>query len=453
MNTRWMLFRKYVAECIRNPQLAVMRWFAFGWCLFLVCSIARSEPTEAREWVSVTGSKVTGSALSVRAGKVLFKLADGRELAVPMDKLSTADQEFLTGHFGKEAAEPPAGVAAGSGAEFITDGLAHKIGEVVGPIANGEGSNYFLYIPKTLRKGRLAPLMHVNDATGCNANNVKGFIEGAEICGWIVAASVESKNGNPSEKNFGFAKANVKHITANLPVDPERIYFTGGSGGGAMSFYNAAKLPGAGSMPQIGYIPDGAVPRGGDHFVCGGATDYNRYTSANAAKTIGKRAIHRLYVGGHGGAPPWLRTEGIAWLNGRFLERNKRSGDFADECLDYELSMIEWIGILSSTEPHRAYFWCLFLKEEYKITGTNATILGAITSKLAADGNNASYVEGIAEIGEFSEKHYSDMGAGSAFKHTTPRITSAAGKLAEKYGGVPMIPEILTEMGKPTVGR
>ena len=426
-----------------------MKLLALGLCLLLV-SRTHAEPTESREWISVTGSKVTGAALAVKAGKVRFKLADGRELAVPMDKLSAADQKFLTEHFGEEAAGEK---AAGSGGELVTDGLSQKIGEVVGPIDAGGGSHYFLYIPKSLRKGRLAPLMHVNDAGGGNANSVKGFIEGAEICGWVLAASVESKNGNSTDKNFGFAKANVTHITGSLPVDPERIYFTGGSGGGAMSFFNAAKLPGAGSMPQIGYIPDGAVPKEGDHFVCGGTTDYNRYTSANAAKTIGKSAIHRLYVAGHGGAPPWLRTEGIVWLNGRYLAKNKRSGNLAAESLDYEAAMIAWIEKLSSTESHRAYFWCVFLRDEYKISGANATTLGALASKLGADANNVSYVEGIHEISEFSEKHYAEMGSGSAFKHTTPKITSAAEKLAEKYAGVPMLPEILTEMGKPTVGN
>lgn len=52
----------------------------------------------------VTGSKVMGAALSVKAGKVQLKLADGRELAVPMDKLSSKDQEFLT-----EMGKPPVG--------------------------------------------------------------------------------------------------------------------------------------------------------------------------------------------------------------------------------------------------------------------------------------------------------------------------------------------------------
>lgn len=432
-----------------------MKFRAYGLCLLLVAGFAYAEPTASREWISSTGSKVTGSALSVKAGKVLLKLDGGRELTVPLDKLSVGDREFLTDHFGEEATsgEAPVGEASGSGSEFIADGLAQKIGEVVGPIDAGEGSTYFLYIPKTLRKGRLAPLMHVNDAGGGNARSMRGFIEGAEVCGWVLAASVESKNGKTTGQNFQYAKSNVKHITETLPVDPARVYFTGGSGGGAMSFFNAASLPGAGSMPQIGYIPDNAVPKGGDHMVCGGTTDYNRYTSANAVKTIGKGAIHRLYVGGHQGAPDWLRAEGIVWLNGRYLARDKRSGDLAAECLDYEAGVIEWIGKLSSTEPHRAYHWCSFLKDEYKISGANATILGAIATKLAADSKNVSYVEGIEAISEFSDKHYSAMGSGSAYSHNTPKMVSDSEKLAEKYAGVPMIAEIVAELGKPTVGK
>lgn len=427
-----------------------MKLRIIGLCLSLFSTVSHAEPTESREWVSSAGTKVTGAAQSVKAGKVLLKLADGRELTVPLDKLSAADRTFLTEHFGEES---EAAERAGSEAAFVTDGLAQKIGEVVGPIDAGEGSHYFLYIPKSLRKDRLAPLMHVNDAGGGNANSVKGFIEGAEICGWVLAASVESKNGNSTGQNHAFAKANVEHITGSLPVDPERIYFTGGSGGGAMSFYNAAKLPGAGSMPQIGYIPDNAVPKKGDHFVCGGTTDYNRYTSANAVQVLGKSAIHRLYVAGHGGAPPWLRTEGIVWLNGRHLAKNRRSGDLAAECLDYEASMIEWIKKLSSSESHCAYHWCVFLKDEYKISGKNEAALSAMAAKLAGDSVNVRYVEGIAEISEFSEKHYSKMGTGSAFSHTTPKMTGDSEKLAAKFAGVPMIEEIAKQLGMPTVGK
>lgn len=416
---------------------------------FLLTVFSDGKPTESREWVSTAGTKVTGAAQSVRTGKVLLKLVDGRELTVPLDKLSAADREFLADHFGKvsEAVE-----TAGSGAAFVTEGLAQKIGGVVGPIDAGEGSHYFLYIPKSLRKDRLAPLMHVNDSGGGNAGSLKGFIQGAEICGWVLAASVESKNGNSTAQNFQFAKANVAHITGSLPVNPERIYFTGGSGGGAMSFFNAAMLPGAGSMPQIGYIPDNAVPKKGDHFVCGGTTDYNRYTSANAVQVLGKSAIHRLYVAGHGGAPDWLRTEGIVWLNGRHLAKNRRSRGIAEESLDYEASVIEWISKLSSAEAHRAYYWCVFLRDEYKVSGANAALLGSIAAKLASTPENMSYVKGIEEISKFSEKHYANVGTSSQFKHTTPQMTRESEKLAMEFAGVPMIEQIVEQLGMPTVG-
>lgn len=432
-----------------------MKMILHGLSLVLMMAFAQAEPTESREWVSVTGSKVSGSALSVKAGKVLMKLANGRELAVPLDKLSAEDQEFLAGHFGEQAVsgKTPAGEPSGSGLEFVTDGLPQKIGGIEGPIASGGGSNYFLYIPKTLRKGRLAPLLHINDAGGGNARSPKSYIEGAEINGWIVVASVESKNGSTTEQNHEHAKNIVKHVLESLPVDPKRIYFSGMSGGGAMSFYNAANLPGAGAIPQIGYIPDGATSKGGHFFVCNGTTDYNRYASATAVKSLGKDAIHRFHVGGHSAAPEWLRTEGMVWLNGRYLAKNKRSSELADECLDYEAAVISWIGKLAATERHRAYFWCVFLRDEYKISGKNAAVLEPITAKLAGNPECLRYVEGIKDISEFSEKYYTSSGSGSAFNNTNSKIEAASEKLAQKYAGVPMIEGIAAALGKPTVGK
>lgn len=425
----------------------------FFLCLFFLTHAAMGEPTESREWVSVTGTKVTGSAQSLSAGKVLIKLAD-RTIAVPVDKLSKADQEFLKEHFGEDAASETA--VAGGGGEFITDGLSQKIGEVLGPIDAGDGSSYFLYIPKTLRKGRLAPLLHFNGSGGGNAASVTKHVEGAELNGWIVAASVESKNGplHPVG-NHAHAKRVVSHIVENLPVDPKRLYFTGGSGGGAMTFYNAEKMKAAGGMPHIGYIPSEVNISSGHFFVISGTTDYNRYLSAHAVKSFGKDAIHRFFPGAHQEGPDWLCVEGMVWLNGKYLVKNKRSPAFAAEALDYEASIIAWIKKLSSTDAHRAYYWCQFLKNDYGISGPNATSIDALISSLADKPECVAYVKGIEAISDFSSRQFSGLGAGggSQFSHTSPKIESAAEKLATEFAGIPLIEDIAKQLGQKTCGK
>lgn len=417
--------------------------------------ISSAEPTDTREWSSTAGTKVTGSALSVAGGQVEMKLTDGRQLKVPIDKLSEADQSFLNEHFGSDAVVSRAGTAGtkGSTAEALPEGLPHPVGEVVGPIEAGGGSTYYLYIPHTLKKDRPAPLLHFNGSGGGSAGSVQKHVDGAELNGWIVAANVESRNGGGWDSNTEHAKNCVKHIIKTLPVDPKRVYFTGGSGGGAMSFRNSALITSSGAMPHIGYIPEGINIKSGDYFVISGATDYNRYVSALAVGKIGKGAIHRFFVGGHSEGPGWLCTEGMAWLNGRFLAGTKRDPKLIAEKQDYEASMLAWIKELEASEPHRAYYWCDFLKENYSISGTNAAAVNEVHARLAAKPENVKYAEGIEDISKFSAKNFTDQGGGAKFHHTTTGIESAAGRLATKYAGVPMIEEIAKELGKQTVGQ
>ena len=88
-----------------------------------------------------------------------------------------------------------------SGAEPATD-LPHPQGEVVGPIDTGEGAKYFLYLPKTLKKNQKAPLLFYTNSGGGNKANLNSITEGAELCGWIMAISVESKNQNTIDQNW-----------------------------------------------------------------------------------------------------------------------------------------------------------------------------------------------------------------------------------------------------------
>lgn len=220
-----------------------------------------------------------------------------------------------------------------------------------------------------------------------------------------------------------------------------------------MAFLNTARLNGAGAMPIIGYNPEGKWSKKGHYFVLGGATDYNRYLSADGAAGARNRGFHRIYPGAHAGAPQWILDEAMTWLNGRYLEENKSNNSLADERLDWEASMIEWIIETKTSEPHRAHYWCHFLQESYKISGPNAATITTLATELGKNPTNTRYAKGIDAINDFSAKNYTGHGSGSKFKHNTPKIQSTGSRLETQFAGVPHIEDVTKQLGQPTCAK
>jgi hypothetical protein len=238
-------------------------------------------------------------------------------------------------------------------------------------------------------------------------------------------------------------------------VDPDRIYFTGHSGGGAMSWWNAANLDAAGTMPVMSYIPPEAKVSKGHHFVLIGATDYNRYHSSIAAATFNKEAYLRAYPGGHAYPSPsqgHIFDEGIAWLTAKYLEKNSRNKELAAERLDFEAAMLDWIQELMPTNPHQAYHLTHLLTDTYRITGKNAAILSTMQSKLALEGGHKIYREGIDEIHQFGVETLAKVALPESTKgHLSKDAAGKAQRLAKKYEGIPFVEETFSELAKPTV--
>lgn len=147
----------------------------------VLCLSLSAAPTDERIWNSSAGTTLKASATDFQNGQVVFKTSSGRVIKVPLNKLSEDDQKFLKEHF--DIKEAKLGEPTGSGRAFITEGLAHPIGQATGPIDAGDGSNYYVYIPKTLRVERKAPLIIYNSAGGGKERVVNRYAQGAELNG------------------------------------------------------------------------------------------------------------------------------------------------------------------------------------------------------------------------------------------------------------------------------
>ena len=87
---------------------------------------------------------------------------------------------------------PEPGNSVASGSELIRGGLSCPVGETSGPVDAGDGSHYYVYVPKTLRTGRKAPMMLFTGAGGGSADSVNPYKEASELNGWIIAISAVS---------------------------------------------------------------------------------------------------------------------------------------------------------------------------------------------------------------------------------------------------------------------
>lgn len=335
-----------------------------------------------------------------------------------------------------------------SAARGQSAGLPYPQGKTVGPIDDRSGSSYFLYLPKSLSTERKVPLLFYTHSGGGNAALLTEIAEGAELTGWIMAVSVQSKNELFVEDCVKYSKNSIDHIRDTLPVDRDRIYFTGNSGGGAQAFRNATRIPACGVMPNVGYLPSDCSNPSGDCFIINGGWDYNRYPSAHARKRIGRKAIHRFHSGGHGKAPAWLMVEGMLWLEGKYLAA--KGSRVPEEQQFYERSVISWIERLKKTESHRAFYWALFLQNELTVSSENQSAVDRLVDELGESETHRLYVEGLTAIDRLSVDYLAKFGPGALNNHADKGVVAACDELLVKYKGVPLIEETLIALRKPT---
>lgn len=398
----------------------------------LLAGALLAEPTESREWTAKSGHKVEAKALAIADNKVQFERANGSRISVDLDKLSDEDQATLRDHFGIKEPEP------GAGPEVETaDDLPHPLGKATGEIQAEGGWSYFLYLPETLPKGEKHPVIFIMDPGGGSARTGNRYITGANRNRFIVAVSKQSKNGFANSSDA--IDEMIRHVRETLPVDEDRLYTSGFSGGSRMALSTAAK-----NTDIAGVIACGAGGGVGSakqlvYGLCG-SNCFNRTDMANSFKGYGNRdGILRYFPGKHDWAKDDLIDDGMTHLNGVFLLKNAKDYPGATERFVHDVMTL--VRENQEADPLRAYMWTSFLTKH----GANTPDLAPIHAKLSQSETNKLYLKGLSDIGEFAVKSFGQIS--NSQWQADPKIAAACLREAKKYTGTPW-EEVLTKMAE-----
>jgi predicted esterase len=273
------------------------------------------------------------------------------------------------------------------------DSLYFGLGHVTERVVAGTdpSRHYAVYLPSTLKRGRLYPVLFLMDPRGRAMMPLPLFLKTAERLGYVLISSYETL----SDADSAFA-VNDRSLTAMLidaqtrfSADPKRLYLAGFSGTAHYSWTVASQLDGnlagmfvAGDGLQMA---DEAVKRTTQMshppavFATAGTGDFN-YDGARG-KDLGLDATglpHRFvaFDGEHSWPPEHVAAFGLSWLHLRAMRsgmgpvdpafvdslftvdlettRNlERTGRVADAARRYRELLADYDGLLDLAEVRR----------------------------------------------------------------------------------------------------
>ncbi len=180
--------------------------------------------------------------------------------------------------------------------------------------------SYALYVPSSYSAGKKWPAIFCFDPGGRGSRPVERFQAAAEKYGYIVAGSLTSRNG-PWAANLAAMQAMVSDVSRHLPLDPNRVYAAGLSGGARVATQAAMLGIARGVIAcSAGFpVPDEEIPERLPFafFGTAGTEDFNYYELQRLDEELAvRKAVHRIvfFSGGHEWAPAALLGEAVEWL-------------------------------------------------------------------------------------------------------------------------------------------
>jgi hypothetical protein len=401
---------------------------------------AGAAPTEPREWTSSSGTRIQARAVAVQNGVVQLQTAEKRLLKVPLDKFSGDDQALLRKHFAIVAADeiPPAPTLEEDTGISLPKGVAQ------GPIEAGPGSSYHLYIPKSLPRGRKHPLMMILNPHHGNNGTLARYQPGAERNGWILITSVESANEVSKEVAEPAIIKAIEHAKSTLPVDPDRIFIGGFSGGSSRSFRMAMEIKPAG---VLGCGMGGAffgieLKRDLPIYILSGSNCWNRTCPGTTLAKFcpkSKDSLARYFPGNHDWADAELMEDGMTHLHAVVLAKHRDL--YPDEAYANEAAILRFAEELKQDHPARALMWTTFLSER----PADPKLMPAVRKLHAELSKNPQAVRWVAGLMAIHRLAVEKIG-----KKNWDDCTKDIEKLAAEYADTPW-KETLERMLKPIV--
>jgi len=195
---------------------------------------------------------------------------------------------------------------------------------------------YALYLPKRYSPETRWPVVYIFDPLARGELALHQFEHAAELHGFIVAASNNSRNG-PGAPQIAAAQAMVDDTQQRFSVDAKRLYFAGFSGGARVSSQLAVLCKCAAGVVLSGAgFPIGLRPSPDVKFAvfsAVGNADFNYGEVVLLTEQLEKAALPswlRAFDGPHEWAPAEVMDEALAWFRVQAMKSKlePRDNDF-----------------------------------------------------------------------------------------------------------------------------
>jgi predicted esterase len=185
---------------------------------------------------------------------------------------------------------------------------------------------YLVYRPDGLTAGQPATLVFALSPSADALAMIAAWSQVAEKHHWLVAASKEFQNGQDFYSSLKQLKAELDDVEKRYPTDPQRVIFTGMSGGGMGAHAFARTYPALVSAVVVNtgmiapVLTAGAYPTGKLAVLLASPTDF-RYHEMQRDRDFliqhGWQIKWIEFTGGHVVAPAEAYEQAAAWLENR----------------------------------------------------------------------------------------------------------------------------------------